>query len=84
MMKWHFFGHYWTIQTSVHPEQGFLRICSFIRIFFPNLKLPKSTYFKICTMYLRGCQKFLSLKFQKARTKIEVALTLPCWLSQLN
>ena len=24
----------------------------------------------------------LSLKFQKARTKIEVVLTLPCWLSQ--
>ena len=26
----------------------------------------------------------LSLKFQKARTKIEGVLTLPCWLSQLN
>ena len=26
----------------------------------------------------------LSLKFQKARTKIEVVLGLPCWLSQLN
>ena len=28
--------------------------------------------------------KTLSLKFQKARTKIEVVLALPCWLSQLN
>ena len=26
----------------------------------------------------------LSLKFQKAQTKIEVVLALPCWLSQLN
>ena len=50
------------------------------------------------SLYIRGCQKFgikvywrlqfleylrtLSLKFQNARTKIEVVLTLPCWLSQ--
>ena len=26
----------------------------------------------------------LSLKFQKAQTKIEVVLSLPSWLSQLN
>ena len=26
----------------------------------------------------------LTLKFQKARTKIKVVLTLPCWLSQLS
>ena len=26
----------------------------------------------------------LCLKFQKARTKIEVVLSLPCWLAQLN
>ena len=51
-------------------------------------------------MYFRGFTKFgikvlwrlqfleylrtLRLKFQKARTKIEVVLSLPCWLSQLN
>ena len=51
-------------------------------------------------MYTRGCHTFatkiylliqfleylrtLSLKFQKARTKIEVVLALPCWLSQFN
>ena len=51
-------------------------------------------------MYIRGCQKFgikvywrlqflgylrtLNLKFQKAQTKIEVVLTLPCWLSQFR
>ena len=51
-------------------------------------------------MYIRGFTKFgikvlwrlqfreylgtLRLKFQKARTKIEVVLSLPCWLSQLN
>ena len=28
--------------------------------------------------------KTLHLKFQKAQTKIEVVLSLPCWLSQLN
>ena len=49
-------------------------------------------------IYIRGFTKFdikvlwrlqvleylrtLSLKFQKARTKIEVVLSLPCWLSQ--
>ena len=49
---------------------------------------------------IRGCQKFgikiywrlqfleymrtLNSKFRKDRTKIEVALTLPCWLSQIN
>ena len=52
------------------------------------------------TKYIRGFTKFgikllwrlqfmeylktLRLKFQKARTKIEVVLSLPCWLSQLN
>ena len=52
------------------------------------------------SMYIRGFAKFgikvawslqfmgylrtLRLKFQKARTKIEVVLSLPCWLSQLN
>ena len=51
-------------------------------------------------MYTRGCHtsatkiywliqilgylRTLSLKFQKARTKIEVVLTLPCWLSQFS
>ena len=31
-----------------------------------------------------GYLRTLSLKFQKARTKIEVVLTLHCWLSQLQ
>ena len=51
-------------------------------------------------LYIRGFTKFgikvawrlqfleylrtLSLKFPKSRTKIEVLLALPCWLSQLN
>ena len=51
-------------------------------------------------MFIRGFTKFeitvacglkfhwflrtLNLKFQKARTKIDVFLSLPCWLSQLN
>ena len=49
-------------------------------------------------VYNRGLNKFCDhsavwpkvslvledFKFQKARTKIEVFLSLPCWLSQLN
>ena len=31
-----------------------------------------------------GYLRTLSSKFQKARTKIEVVLTLPCWLSQFS
>ena len=31
-----------------------------------------------------GYLRTLSLKFQKTRTKIEVVLTLPCWLSQFR
>ena len=31
-----------------------------------------------------GYLRTLSLKFQKATSKIEVVLALPCWLSQLN
>ena len=31
-----------------------------------------------------GYLRILSLKFQKARTKIEVVLTLPCWLSEFS
>ena len=31
-----------------------------------------------------GYLRTLSLKFQKTRTKIEVVLTLPCWLSQFS
>ena len=54
----------------------------------------------LCSMYIRGFTKFgikvlwrlqilgyfrtLHLKFQKTRTKIEVVLTLPCWLSQFS
>ena len=55
---------------------------------------------KTKNMYIRGFTKFgikvsrrlqfleylrtLHLKFQKARTKTEVVLSLPCWLAQLN
>ena len=56
--------------------------------------------FEISYMYIRGFTKFgikvlwrlqfleylrtLNLKFQKAQTKIEVVLSLPCWLSQFT
>ena len=31
-----------------------------------------------------GVFEDLKFKIQKAKTKIEVVLTVPCWLSQLN
>ena len=37
-----------------------------------------------CGLKFHGYLKTLSLKIQKARTKIEVFLTLPCWLFHLN
>ena len=66
----------------------------------PWLWSPITCFFENICMYIRGFTKFgikvlwrlqfligyrtLSLKFQKARTKIEVVLSLPSWLSQLN
>ena len=38
----------------------------------------------VWSLQILGDLRTLSLKFQKARTKIEVFLSLPCWLSQLN
>ena len=37
-----------------------------------------------CGLKFHWYLRTLGLKFQKARTKIEVFLSLPCWLSQLN
>ena len=37
-----------------------------------------------CGLQFHWFLRTLSLKFQTARTKIEVCLSLPCWLSQLN
>ena len=66
---------------------------------FQVISLSKKFWKLLLIINIRGCQKFgikvywrlqflgylrtLSLKFQKARTKIEVVLSLPCWLSQL-
>ena len=65
-----------------------------------NDKTTKQICFYNLHTYIRGFTKFgikvawrlqfleylraLSLKFQKARTKIEVVLALPCWLSQFS
>ena len=38
----------------------------------------------VCGLKFYWYLRTLSLKFQKARTKIEIFLSLPCWLSQLN
>ena len=53
-------------------------LCTYIRGF---------TKFGIKVLWRLQCLEYLRtlrLKFQKARTKIEVVLSLPCWLSQLN
>ena len=42
------------------------------------------TCYFVNTFMLRDRHFELSLKFQKARTKIEVFLSVPSWLSQLN
>ena len=45
------------------------------------------TKFKItvaCGLKFHWYLRTLSLKFQKARTKIEVFRSLPCWLSQFS
>ena len=39
--------------------------------------------FKV-SRYIEGYSFWGDLKFQKARTKIEVVLTQLCWLSQFN
>ena len=69
-----------------------------LKVIGPNDKNSNWTF--IHSMYSRGYHTFstkiywlikfveylrtLSLKFRKAVTKIEVVLTLPCWLFQLN
>ena len=72
--------------TRRYKNNAWLRICAFFCV--------------CVSVFIRGCQKFgikiywrlkslkyfrtLHLKFQKALTKIEVVLSLPSWLSQLN
>jgi hypothetical protein len=53
--------------------------CTISRGVRPNFEITVAFGLKF-HWYLRT----LSLKFQKARTKIEVFLSLPCWQSQLN
>ena len=47
---------------------------------FLDFKVSKELWRLQFFEYLRT----LSLKFQKGRTKIEVVLGLPCWLSQFS
>ena len=57
-----------------------INVCRYIRVshIFLDFKVHIKVYRRLQFLeYLRT----LSLKFQKARTKIEVVLTLPCWLS---
>ena len=55
--------------------------------FWPNTNIRGFTKFEFTVAFslkFHWYLRTLSLKFQKARTKIEVFLSLPCWLSQLN
>ena len=58
------------------PTRKFLVVCMLGEVI---LLLPRYTDLQFLE-YLRT----LSLKFQKARAKIEVVLALPCWLSQFT
>ena len=75
-----------TISSNLEPG-------SFYKITFSN-ELFQSKHNRVRHIFLDfkvywslqflGYSRTLSLKFQKAGTKIEVVLSLPSWLSQLN
>ena len=48
----------------------------------PIMGFTKFSIKEAWSLQFWGCLRTLNLKFQKARTKIEVVLGLPCWLSQ--
>ena len=59
------------------------KLCMYIRWFrtFLDFKVHIKVLWRL--QFLEY-SRTLSLKFQKARTKIEVILSLPCWLSQFS
>ena len=61
------------MKLNFHPKLWLIQ--DFLKTF--SIKVAWSLQFL-------GYLRTLSLKFLKARTKIEVFLSLPCWLSQLN
>ena len=91
---------FWKIRTKITWQYDFCktRPLSFERICTKIIR--QNDLRNYWSMYIRGFTKFgitvlwrlqfleylrtLHLKFQKTRTKIEVVLSLPCWLSQLN
>ena len=62
----------WRISNTIY-----IRVCHIFLDFKVSRYIEGYSFW---STYLRT----LSLKFQKAQTKIEVVLSLPCWLSQLN
>ena len=79
---------------------GLIQSCKFLMMCTKRELTAGIIYNDFVSVYFRGFTKFcikvawslqflgylrtLSLKFQKARTKIEVVLSLPWWLPQLN
>ena len=59
-----------TVKHLDQPIQDFLRLLCSIKVAW--------------SLQFLGYFRTLNLKFQKARTKIEVFLALPCWLSQFS
>ena len=79
--------NYRTTEYYTHSYYNITRTSICTLLTHPNMKGRVSQKFGI-KVYWRlqffEYQGTLSLKFQKARTKIEVVLSLPSWLSQLN
>ena len=65
-----FNGMLWVSNTPTLGDTGFLDFEVHIKVLW--------------SLQFLGYLRTLSLKFQKARTKIEVVLALPCWLSQFS
>ena len=59
----------------------YVLVCTYLYIFRGFTKIVITV---ACSLQFHWCLRTLSLKFQKARTKIEVFLSLPCWLSQFS
>ena len=73
-----FGGHVWVDRGDVVAEISRIKKCISIRGF------TKFSFKVAWSLQFMGYLRILSLKFQKARTKIELVLSLPWWLSQFS
>ena len=65
-----------------YGDNGNLSPLTFVRVYIRGF--TKSGIKVLGKLRFLEYLRTLCLKFQTARTKIEVVLSLPCWLSQLN